>query len=111
MMNDEYDPQQDGGTSPEQQPEGGRPDNGSSDDGMQRKVVYILAYLFGILFFLPLLLYPNEAEARFHANQSLLILLCAVIGEPSAAWYFQSDLSLLPLPGIVALRCSGYCGQ
>lgn len=96
MMNDEYDPQQDSGMGPEPQPEGGRPDNGSSDDGMQRKVVYILAYLFGILFFLPLLLYPNEAEARFHANQSLLILLCAVIGE-----VVFGILCLIPVVGIL----------
>lgn len=59
-------------------------------------MIYILSYLFGILFFLPLVLYPNDAEARFHANQALIILLCAVIGE-----VVFGILCLIPFVGVV----------
>lgn len=53
----------------------------TSDERMQRKIICSLSYLFGILFFLPLIVYPEDPFARFHANQSLVILLTVVIGE------------------------------
>ena len=46
-----------------------------------KKIVCSLAYLFGILFFLPLVMFPNDDTAKFHANQSLVILLATIIGE------------------------------
>ena len=51
------------------------------DELQQKKVICAIAYIFGILFFLPLILYPNDRFARFHANQSLAILLVTIIGE------------------------------
>ena len=81
-MNENYDPQDERETgAPQEGQNVPQPDGGKGNDDTQKKVIYILSYLFGILFFLPLILYPNDAEARFHANQALVILLCAVIGE------------------------------
>ena len=51
------------------------------DEAQKRKIVCCLAYVFGILFFLPLILYPKDDFAKFHANQSLVILLATIIGE------------------------------
>ena len=55
--------------------------NASIDERTQKKVICSLAYLFGILFFLPLVVYPNDEFAKFHANQALIVLLTVVIGE------------------------------
>lgn len=97
-MNEEYDPQQENRPVSTEDSDNSdqRQAKGPSDDQVQRKVIFILSYLFGILFFLPLILYPNDAEARFHANQALLILLCAVIGE-----VVFGILCLIPFVGIV----------
>lgn len=53
----------------------------SDDELVQKKVICSLAYLFGILFFLPLIVYPNDEFAKFHANQALVVLLTVFIGE------------------------------
>lgn len=73
-----------------------RNDSASHDELVQKKVICALAYLFGILFFLPLAVYPNDEFAKFHANQSLVILLISVIG--GAAFGL---LSMIPAIGIV----------
>lgn len=58
-----------------------------AEDGVQiseeqkKKIICALAYLFGILFFLPLVCYPNDRFAKFHANQSLVIFLVVIVGE------------------------------
>lgn len=52
----------------------------SKDDEITRKVIFCLCYLFGILFFIPLLMYKDD-EAKMHANQGLVILLLSVIGN------------------------------
>lgn len=53
----------------------------SVDDATTKKIIYSLCYLFGILFFLPLILYKNDAEATRHANQGLVLLIFAVVGN------------------------------
>ena len=96
-MNEEYDPQQENRSVPaEDSNNSDQQGKGPSNDQTQKKVIFILSYLFGILFFLPLVLYPNDADARFHANQALLILLCAVIGE-----VVFGILCLIPFVGVV----------
>lgn len=96
-MNENYDPQDERETgAPQEGQNVPQPDGGKGNDDTQKKVIYILSYLFGILFFLPLILYPNDAEARFHANQALVILLCAVIGE-----VVFGILCLIPFVGVV----------
>ena len=69
---------------------------GNNDDLVQKKVICAISYLFGILFFLPLAVYPNDDFAKFHANQSLVILLTAVIGG-----VVFGILSIIPVVGIV----------
>ena len=46
-----------------------------------KKVVFSLCYIWGILFFLPLVLYKDDKKATFHANQGLVLLLVAVCGN------------------------------
>ena len=65
---------------PQNSPEQGN-GSGNNDDFSQRKAVCAVAYLFGILFFLPLILYPNDAFGKFHANQSLVLLIVSVCGS------------------------------
>ena len=96
-MNEEYDPQQENRSVPVEDSNNiDQQGKCPSNDQTQKKVIFILSYLFGILFFLPLVLYPNDADARFHANQALLILLCAVIGE-----VVFGILCLIPFVGVV----------
>lgn len=67
------------------------------EDIEKNKTMAGLAYL---LFFLPLLVCPDSGYARFHANQSLVLLIFAVAGNiilgiiPIAGWI------LLPIFGI-----------
>ena len=77
----------------------------NSDEIVQKKLILSLAYVFGILFFLPLIVYPNDAEARFHANQSLLVLLTAIVGE-----VVFGILTLIPAVGIVFSILCGVFG-
>lgn len=75
------------------------------DAEVQKKLLLSLAYVFGILFFLPLIIYPDDAEARFHANQSLLLLLVTVVGE-----VVFGILTLIPAVGIVFSILCGVFG-
>lgn len=75
------------------------------DAEVQKKLLLSLAYVFGILFFLPLIVYPDDAEARFHANQSLLLLLVTVVGE-----VVFGILTLIPAVGIVFSILCGVFG-
>ena len=75
------------------------------DAEVQKKLLLSLAYVFGILFFLPLIVYPDDAEARFHANQSLLLLLVTVVGE-----IVFGILTLIPAVGIVFSILCGVFG-
>lgn len=56
-------------------------DGGQISEEQKKKIICALAYVFGILFFLPLVCYPNDRFAKFHANQSLVIFLIVVAGE------------------------------
>ena len=77
----------------------------SADDRVQKKVICSLAYLFGILFFLPLIVYPNDEFAKFHANQALVVLLAVIIGE-----VVFGILSIIPAVGIVFSILCGVFG-
>lgn len=46
-----------------------------------KKLVYALCYLWGILFFLPLILYKDDPVAKRHANEGLVLLLFSAIGN------------------------------
>lgn len=69
----------------------------SADTATEKKIIYSLCYLWGILFFLPLILYKNDAKAARHANEGLLLLLFSVVGNavfgilmriPAIGWIF-----------------------
>ena len=84
----------------------GKESGGTDRDAeVQKKLLLSLAYVFGILFFLPLIVYPDDAEARFHANQSLLLLLVTVVGE-----VVFGILTLIPAVGIVFSILCGVFG-
>lgn len=51
------------------------------EDNLTRKILFCLCYLWGILFFIPLLVYKNDAEAKMHANRGLALLLLAIVGN------------------------------
>lgn len=75
-------------------PRGEEPKSGGPD--AQAKAVCAVAYIFGILFFLPLILCPNDAFAKFHANQSLVVLLVSAAGG-----VLFGLLTMLPAVGVV----------
>ncbi|MFJ5716236.1 zinc-ribbon domain-containing protein [Neobacillus sp. NPDC093127] len=52
----------------------------AKNEDQDNKVIFVLSYL-GILFFLPLVACPNSKVGRFHANQSLVLLITAVGGQ------------------------------
>lgn len=56
-------------------------DKNTSDDKLMRKILFSLCYIWGILFFLPILVYKNDEEAKLHANQGLALLLLAIGGN------------------------------
>lgn len=53
-----------------------KPDNDAS-----RKLISALGYIIWILFFLPLVAYPNDAEAKRRANEQLNMLIIGVAGN------------------------------
>ena len=75
------------------------------ENDVQKKVICALSYLFGILFFLPLVVYPNDDFAKFHANQSLVVLIVSVIGS-----VVLGILTIVPAVGIVFSILSGVFG-
>ena len=54
--------------------------NGLNDD-TARKLILSLGYIIWILFFLPLVAYPNDAEAKRRANEQLNLFLFGVVGN------------------------------
>lgn len=70
----------------------------------KNKWVCALSYL-SILFFLPLVVSPDSKYGRFHANQSLVLLIVAVIGN-IAFGIARGILSILHLGWIATLATS-----
>ena len=52
----------------------------NKNDETVRKVLFCLCYLWGILFFIPLILYKDDV-AKMRANDGLILLLLSVIGN------------------------------
>lgn len=48
---------------------------------LERKIIFSLCYVWGVTFFLPLILYKGEVKATRHANEGLLLLLFSVAGN------------------------------
>ncbi|NLA85657.1 MAG: hypothetical protein GX854_14365 [Clostridiales bacterium] len=64
----------------------------------KNKTMAALSYL---LFFLPLITCPESQFAKFHANQSLILLITAVIGN--------TILGIIPFIGWVLMPFFGIC--
>lgn len=45
----------------------------NNNDVQTKKIIFSIAYIFGLLFFIPLIMYPNDESAKFHANQALVM--------------------------------------
>ena len=71
--------------------------NTQISDESTKKIICAFGYLFGILFFLPLVLYPQDDFACFHANQALAVLIVTVAGEV----VFGILCAFLPILGIL----------
>ncbi len=52
----------------------------NKDSDVIRKVLFCLCYIWGILFFIPLILYKDDA-AKMRANDGLILLLLSVVGN------------------------------
>ena len=72
---------QDGGENAPVEPKEREKDQPIIEKDTAKKVIYSLCYLWGILFFLPLILYTHDAAARRHANEGLVLLLFSVLGN------------------------------
>lgn len=77
--------------------------NINSDDEVTKKILFSLCYLFGILFFVPLLLYKDDSRAIRHANEGLVLLLFSVVGNvilgivSGFLWFFSIFIGLYSL--------------
>lgn len=78
----------------------------SNEDIEKNKIMAGLAY---IVFFLPLLSCPDSRFARFHANQSLLILIAGIGGSTILSIIPLIRRMLLPLFSIVVLAAAVIC--
>ena len=67
-------------------------------DDVGKKIIFALCYLWGILFFLPLVLYKDDKAGRMHANQGLVLLIVAV-----AANVIGGILCLIPIVGAIVI--------
>ncbi|MGJ6980883.1 hypothetical protein ACSDQ9_10210 [Aestuariimicrobium soli] len=79
----------------------------SPQDVNEGKTLSAVGYL-GILFLLPLLMQPNNRFSRFHANQSIVNVLTAVVlGIGSGIIQFVLDQLNVPLVGgLIGWLCS-----
>lgn len=67
-----------------------------TSNGEAKKLIFSLCYLWGILFFLPLILYKDDSSAKFHANQGLVLLIFSVAGN-----MVFGILTLIPIVNIL----------
>ena len=47
---------------------------------IEKKIICTLCYLWGILFFIPLILYREDTKTRKHANEGLVLLILTFLG-------------------------------
>ncbi len=100
-----------------QQSNANQQSNGNSftnEDIEKGKTMAGLAY---ILFFLPLIACPESRYARFHANQSLLLLITAIAGNiilgiiPIIGWMLLPLFSILVLVLAIMGLINGFTGK
>ncbi|MDR1753333.1 MAG: zinc-ribbon domain-containing protein [Eubacterium sp.] len=69
----------------------------SPDDIENTKGVSILSYL-GILFIIPLIMYPNSKFAKFHINQGIVFFIFSVIASA-----LSGILAFIPVIGWISI--------
>lgn len=72
----------------------------TAEDIEKNKTMAGLSYL---LFFLPLIACPESKYAKFHANQSLLLLITSIVGNVILGIIPVIGWMLLPFFGIIVL--------
>ncbi len=86
----------------------------NAEDVEKNKTMAGLAY---ILFFLPLMSCPDSAYAKFHANQSLVLLLVSIAGNivlsfiPFIGWMLVLVFRLLVFALFVFGMINGFSGK
>lgn len=76
-----------------------------------------MAGLAYIIFFLPLITCPNSAYAKFHANQSLLLLIITIAGNivfsmlPFIGWILRPLFSMVVFVFYVMGLINGFQGK
>lgn len=71
-----------------------------NEDIEKNKTMAGLSYL---LFFLPLIVCPDSKYAKFHANQGLILLIVAVLGNVILAIIPVIGWILIPVYGLIIL--------
>lgn len=69
----------------------------TTEDIEKNKVIAAIAY---IIFFLPLIICPDSQFGKFHANQGLLLLIAAVVGNIVLGFIPVIGWVLIPLLSI-----------
>lgn len=93
---------------PEEFPEQKQSTSSGEADVSQVRLFGILGYIFPILFFLPLVTDAKDnAFAKYHANQQLLLLLFLIIGNTAASilTVILIGILLYPVVWIFGLVC------
>lgn len=93
---------------PNEFPEQNQTTSSNEADVSQVRLFGILGYIFPILFFLPLVTDAKDnAFAKYHANQQLLLLLFLIIGNTAASilTVILIGLLLYPVVWIFGLVC------
>lgn len=93
---------------PEEFPEQKQSTSSGEADVSQVRLFGILGYVFPILFFLPLVTDAKDnAFAKYHANQQLLLLLFLIIGNTAASilTVILIGILLYPVVWIFGLVC------
>jgi len=76
-----------------------------------------MAGLSYLLFFLPLIACPESKYARFHANQSLILLIVSIAGNiilgiiPVIGWILLPIFGLAVLAGMIIGMINGFGGK
>lgn len=70
-----------GGKDKKSSDDDGKSEDDKEYDAMVKKVLFSLCYLWGILFFIPLIMYKDDDEAKTHANEGLVLLLISIVGN------------------------------
>ena len=85
-------------TSPRKTSEESPSKKSGEPDETTRKILFALCYVWGILFFLPLILCKDDPRTKLHANQGLVLLLAALVGN-----VLFGILTLVPYLGTILL--------